>query len=138
MTKTKPLTRCEDCKKPLPVHLAEIGLTDHICACTAFYKVVKGKFVRDGNQRNPVAEYDKEQAAKKKAGKKNDLAVGGPIFITLVHKGKGTEYGFDIMTAEAVVADMKKQIAAAKRIMGGRDRRRPSLKLLVVPKKEKG
>lgn len=65
MTKTKPLTKCENCKKPLPVHLAECGLTDHICSCTASYKVVKGKFVRDGNQRNPVAEYDKEQAGKK-------------------------------------------------------------------------
>lgn len=69
-TKTKKLTKCEDCKKPLPVHLAECGLTDHICSCTASYKVVNGKFVRVGNERNPVAEFDKMHTDEKKKGVK--------------------------------------------------------------------
>lgn len=68
---TKKLTKCEVCKKPLPVHLLGLaGNFQHICECTASYAEQDGKFVRAGNERNPVAEYDKEQAAKKAAGKK--------------------------------------------------------------------
>jgi predicted component of type VI protein secretion system len=53
---------CEDCGHDLPVHLLGIipNFT-HVCACTASYKDVDGVFVREGNQRNPVAEYDAAQ-----------------------------------------------------------------------------
>lgn len=118
---TKKLTKCEDCKKPLPVHLLGLGLKgdfQHICSCTAAYVEQDGKFVRAGNQRNPVAEYDTEQMEKKKA--KKAAPSEGPIFLTLSHKGEVTQYGLDVPTAESVVAGLTKQIARAKRIMGRR------------------
>lgn len=62
----KKLTKCEDCKAPLPMHLADLGIPfTHICSCTASYQVKDAKFVRAGNERNPVAEYDATQKTKK-------------------------------------------------------------------------
>lgn len=135
----KKLAKCDECGKALPTHL--LGLSSdfqHICSCTAAYVDQKGQFVRAGNQRNPVAEYDREQAAKKKAAKKakkSEKEELHPIVLNLTYRGKTTEYTFSIRTAEDMVDGLKKQIAAAKRIMGGRDRRRPTLKRLLVPKK---
>lgn len=70
----KALTKCEECGTRLPVHL--LGLAPpggkglkHICSCTAAYTEQAGEFVRTGNERNLVVEYDEEQKAKKKAAK---------------------------------------------------------------------
>jgi len=67
---TKKLTKCEDCKKPLPIHMLGIAPNFRtICSCTASYEDKNGVFVRVGNERNPVAEYDEAQKKAKKAKK---------------------------------------------------------------------
>jgi len=72
----KKVTRCQDCNKALPVHLLGI-MKDFksVCVCGAVYEDQGGKFVRAGNERNPVAEYDKAQ---KKAKKAKPVAPASP------------------------------------------------------------
>lgn len=67
---TKRLIKCEDCGKSLPMHLLGlVGDFGHVCACGAVYRDKDCDFVRVGNQRNPVAEYDEAQKKAKKAKK---------------------------------------------------------------------
>lgn len=59
------MTSCP-CGQPLPTHLADCGLTSHVCRCERAFKVIEGKFVANGTEVNPFARYDAEQARKKR------------------------------------------------------------------------
>jgi len=67
---TKRLVKCEACRAPLPLHLADVAMPGfmHVCSCTAAYKVHGGKFVRAGNERNPVAEHDAKKSGNRRNG----------------------------------------------------------------------
>lgn len=56
------------CGQPLPHHLAECGLTDHVCSCERSFKVEGKTFVENGTEVNPFARYD--AAHEKKARKR--------------------------------------------------------------------
>lgn len=43
------------CGQPFPHHLADVGLTDHVCSCERSYKVKDGVFVHVGHEANPFA-----------------------------------------------------------------------------------
>ena len=45
-----------DCGAALPHHLAECGLTAHVCRCHRRYRVEAGAFIPDGFERNPFVE----------------------------------------------------------------------------------
>jgi hypothetical protein len=48
-------TQCT-CGAPLPVHLAVLGLTEHVCGCEKLFTVVDGQFVDTGrSEANPFA-----------------------------------------------------------------------------------
>ena len=82
--KKKSLTKCEQCGKPLPIYLLGISACfKHICSCTTVYEDRDGKFVRTGNDRNPVAEYDRAQ---KKAKAKKVKPVAGKDRKDLSHE----------------------------------------------------
>jgi len=61
------MDKCE-CGERLPMHLAGLGLPnfEHVCSCNRAYKVEAGKFVPNGTQHNPFAEYDRAHAVEKK------------------------------------------------------------------------
>lgn len=44
------------CGQPLPQHLADLGLTAHVCLCHRRYRVEGGAFIPDGFEHNPFSE----------------------------------------------------------------------------------
>ena len=53
------MDKCE-CGARLPTHLLGImARYEHVCSCERAYIEEDGKFVPNGTQRNPVAEFDR-------------------------------------------------------------------------------
>lgn len=51
----KDMRKCV-CGERFPVHLADVGLTSHVCSCCRAYKIdARGRFVPNGTEPNPFA-----------------------------------------------------------------------------------